>query len=204
MPLTVCPDPSVAAWIVDDPQPWQTTVRYGPRGLPASARLLFVPDPGPRDRAGRDTGAARSPRSSSPPPSESDLLLRALDVLAEFTSTAERCYVCLWDGWGLAPGGGPLRTGPRVRLPHRAYVLLQGALPDVRAWMTGDPSAQPPREPMPPPAFVWPADRAWCVADDVDPTWAGIGASPAAVARLRAEPGLDVVLADPREDALDR
>ena len=46
--------------------------------------------------------------------------------------------------------------------------------------------------------FIWPADHAWCVAHDVDPHYAGIGASSAAVADLLAQPDLDVVPADPR------
>ncbi|HEX2893442.1 MAG TPA: hypothetical protein VHO29_05510 [Marmoricola sp.] len=47
------------------------------------------------------------------------------------------------------------------------------------------------------PAFVWPADQAWCPAFDVDPHWAGVGSSAAAVEALLVEPGLDVVVADP-------
>lgn len=50
------------------------------------------------------------------------------------------------------------------------------------------------------PAFVWPADHRWCLASDVDPHWAGIGADEAAVAALLATPDLDVVRADPTED----
>jgi hypothetical protein len=53
---------------------------------------------------------------------------------------------------------------------------------------------------MPNPAFIWPADHAWCVADDVDPHWAGIGADVSVVEELLADPPLDVVAADPRQD----
>jgi len=53
---------------------------------------------------------------------------------------------------------------------------------------------------MPNPAFIWPADRSWCVADDVDPHWAGIGADRSAIDQLLADPRLDIVRADPRED----
>jgi hypothetical protein len=49
------------------------------------------------------------------------------------------------------------------------------------------------------PAFVWPADHAWCFASDVDPHWAGIGADRAVVDRLVADRNLDVVHADPEE-----
>jgi len=52
---------------------------------------------------------------------------------------------------------------------------------------------------LPLPAFVWPADRAWCLTRDVDPHYAGIAASAAAIEELLAQPQLDVVLADPAE-----
>ena len=48
-----------------------------------------------------------------------------------------------------------------------------------------------------PPAFVWPADHAWIFVSDVDPHWAGIGASRAAIEELIDDPVLDVVAADP-------
>ena len=50
---------------------------------------------------------------------------------------------------------------------------------------------------MPGPAFIWPGDRTWCLANDVDPHWAGIGADSAAIDELLADPRLDVVPADP-------
>ena len=57
-----------------------------------------------------------------------------------------------------------------------------------------------PRLHMPDPAFIWPADHTWCVANDVDPHWAGIGADLSAIDQLLANPRLDVVAADPREE----
>jgi hypothetical protein len=54
--------------------------------------------------------------------------------------------------------------------------------------------------PLPDLAFIWPADHAWCVANDVDPHWAGIGADVSATGQLLADPRLDVVAADPRVD----
>jgi hypothetical protein len=50
-----------------------------------------------------------------------------------------------------------------------------------------------------PPAFMWPADHAWCIASDVDPHWAGIGAATAAIDELLADPRLDLVPALPSE-----
>lgn len=40
-------------------------------------------------------------------------------------------------------------------------------------------------------------DRAWCITQDVDPHWAGIGAEQAAIDPLVNDPRLDVVPVDP-------
>ena len=77
---------------------------------------------------------------------------------------------------------------PQVVVPHRAYWLFRGPLSEVGA---GDTAAGWPdgtRLDAAEPAFVWPADRAWCVAKDVDPHWAGIGGPGALVAELHRGP----------------
>ena len=51
------------------------------------------------------------------------------------------------------------------------------------------------------PAFIWPEDRTWCVANDVDPPWAGIGASRDAIRELMNEPRLNLAFADPSTHA---
>ncbi|HEU5268190.1 MAG TPA: hypothetical protein VFU35_15885 [Jatrophihabitans sp.] len=89
---------------------------------------------------------------------------------------------------------------PKVVVPHRGYWLFRGPLADIGTWDTahgwpGQPRLQPTH-----PAFVWPADRAWCLAWDVDPHWAGIGAHQALITALIADPLLDTVPADPTED----
>lgn len=88
--------------------------------------------------------------------------------------------------------------GPRFAVPNRAFFLFHGRLADVGDW--GAAEGWPGHFRTMPPAFVWPADRAWCLANDVDPHRAGIGASAAAVADLVADTRLDVVPADPDED----
>ena len=50
------------------------------------------------------------------------------------------------------------------------------------------------------PGFLWPADQAWCIANDVDPHCAGIGATSTAVDHLLASPGVDVVPTDARAE----
>lgn len=79
-----------------------------------------------------------------------------------------------------------------VDLPHRRYLLLEGSLDALHSWETdlglGGPSV--------PPALVWPADHEWIFVSDVDPHWAGIGASQAAMTELLRDPFLDIVPAD--------
>lgn len=174
MTLTQCWDLSPAAWIVDDERPWQRLVTFGPSGFPAHARLRFLPDPihpGQRENEAQPAADAGS---------ELDQVRSLLDQLAPHTGTPDECFFCVWDGWGEL-------EGPKVVLPHRAYYLFEGRLSDLGSGMD-------------PPAFIWPADHAWCVAKDVDPHWAGIGADRAVIDLLVDGSGLDVVHADPDED----
>ncbi|WP_093186746.1 hypothetical protein [Sanguibacter gelidistatuariae] len=89
---------------------------------------------------------------------------------------------------------GPLvALPPGQEYPYRQYALFRGRLTDIDEWETflgadgGDF----------PPALVWPADRSWCFARDVDPHWAGIVGSQAAVDALVADTYLDVVVVRP-------
>ena len=78
-----------------------------------------------------------------------------------------------------------------------SYVLLRGAAADLTGSAGGWPD-QPDLLPVHP-AFVWPADHAWCFVSDVDPHWAGIGADRGVIDRLVANTRFDVVRADPEE-----
>jgi hypothetical protein len=89
---------------------------------------------------------------------------------------------------------------PKVVVPHRAYWLFRGRLADVGAWDSARGWPRQFRLHGAEPAFAWPSDRAWCVASDVDPHWAGIGGQQALITRLTTDPRLDVVPADPTKD----
>ncbi|MCK6211908.1 hypothetical protein KZX45_15285 [Georgenia sp. EYE_87] len=135
--------------------------------------------------------------------------LRTLcDVLMEHTGTPGDCYFALWVGWGQLSGGrtvltldghGPPspplldpreRAGPKVRLPGREYHLLRGPLEAMTelvrydgpgVWWTQSPS------------LFWPADRAWCVATEIDLDSTLVGGSREAVGALLGTPGLEVL-----------
>lgn len=156
-------------------QPWQQLVGFGPAEFPAYARLRFLPDPAYEEQSENDVHIDEGP-------AEIAQLRAVLQTLTRHTSTPDDCHFCLWDGWGSD------LPGPKVVVPNRAYHLFRGSISDFDDWG------------MPDPAFIWPADHAWCVADDVDPHWAGIGADASAIDELLAVPRLDVVRADPLQD----
>ncbi|RCW46955.1 hypothetical protein DFQ14_101295 [Halopolyspora algeriensis] len=95
------------------------------------------------------------------------------------------------------PGPRSVPPGPQVVVPNRAYFLFHGRLADGHNWDDADLWVGQTRLDAPVPAFVWPADHAWCVASDVDPHWAGIGADTHVIEQLVNDARLDVVCADP-------
>ncbi|MDQ1628335.1 MAG: hypothetical protein QOI54_2079 [Actinomycetota bacterium] len=221
MTLRPCSDLSAAAWITGSDLSWDRLVTFGPSGFPAYGRLRLLPDP---EYPGQQEADAETGEDDA---SESGRLAAVLQVLSRHTSTPEDCYFCLWDGWGSSsdsgdhvgmvdgrmidlPGGiarpglapsspSSIPRAPKVVVPNRAYFLYRGDVSELGDWGRAETWPDRPR-PDTPPAFVWPADHAWCVANDVDPHWVGIGADTRAIEALTAHPLLDVVPADPRED----
>jgi hypothetical protein len=217
--LTPCTDLSAASWIVASDRPWEQLVSFGPAGFPAYARLRFLPDPTYEGQSENDV------KLDAHAPPEAAQLRAVLEVLTPHTRTPDDCYFCLWDGWSSDIEGGDgarildwqsrtvrrgpqsapafprsVLDGPKVVVPTRAYYLFRGAASDVDDWGAAEMWPGQPRTDMPPAAFIWPADHAWCIANDVDPHWAGIGADVSAIDQLLADPRLNVVLADPREN----
>jgi hypothetical protein len=185
--LTPCPDTSAADWITHSTWPWQRLVSFGPEGFDAYARLRVVPDP-------QFAGQHESAIESTSPLSEVAQVGVAVAVLSGHTRSPDHCFVARWEGWPGDVAGFAVAALEECRfdVPNRSFFLFDGSLADVETWASG--SAGTAYRP----AFVWAADHAWCVAFDVDPHWAGIGATVAAIDDLRADPRLDVVVADPQ------
>jgi hypothetical protein len=148
-------------------------------------------------------------------PREGSLYVPDAEVLAaivrDWTATPEDCWFCVWDGFGWDtastvaaftetgqppeiieeprrdPVPGPVREGPRVHLPHRDYFLHQGPAEAVvtLASLEGFWGQCP--------NIWWPADRAWCVASEIDLQWTYVGGPRGLI---------DAVLADNRIEAL--
>jgi hypothetical protein len=220
--LTVCHDLTPADWIAHSSLPWDRLVTFGPVGFDAYARLRFLPDP---VRPGQNENEADRGWRGDPFPALLDVLAAhtaAPDdwwfcVWEGFLDTGgnpdddgarylddEDAVATVGDPHA-RPGVAPQpvdpspRLPPKVVVPHRAYWLFRGFPADLGAWDTAEGWPREHSLDCPEPAFLWPADRAWCVACDVDPHWAGIGGSAALVASLTDDPRLDVVPADPTE-----
>lgn len=222
MTLTFCWDLAPADWIAHSNLPAAQLIRFGPAGFEAYARLRLLPDPAHPGQSENDAEeedwrvdqlprllAALARHTTTPDDCYfcvwegfgRDTVHTTTDTAVYVHSDTSR-FVPLAARPGLAPAppAGSTTHLPRVVVPHRAYWLFRGPLADVGTWNTaqGWPSAY--RLDNTEPAFVWPADHAWCVTSDVDPHWAGIGAHRAVITRLASEPRLDVVLADPAQD----
>ena len=194
------PDVSVADWIVGADEDWWVLATQGPPGFDAYATVHLDDE--------RSRGA------------DPELVALATQIAASHTTTPQRAWFALWDGWGQVSGGGrvyeqmdphrllgrlfraprPVETtpafppqvmdSPRVHLQDRQSYLLFTGAVED----VGDWGARPPRPDwpadIPQAAFTWPEDRAWCIASDVDPDWCTVGGSRALVDAVLAHPDL--------------
>ncbi len=111
-------------------------------------------------------------------------------ILTEFTPSSAPMWYATWDGWGvdtalrgvagLTVPDDELETVPRIGIQGRDYVLFSGTLAEAPGHSE---SAN----------FWWPYDHAWCVAGDVDLSWAVIAGSHALIERLVSSPDLEVL-----------
>ena len=128
---------------------------------------------------------------------ETEQLAIVLEALSRYTSTPDDCYFCVWEGWGMSITGDDVQM---VKIPTRNYWLFRGAPTDF-----GDPGPDVRFDPKgvseaPAPAFIWPADHAWCFTHDVDPHFAMIAGPAEAIDPLIADPRFDAVIHDPETE----
>jgi hypothetical protein len=177
------PDSSPADWFARRDEPWGELVTKGPAGFESYARVRYLEE----DRI-----------------SQRVLFARLRVHLAGWTTTPGDCFHGLWDGAVSAMLGDPARgispwfpasilAGPRVRIPNREYLLFRGHLDQVGHWGATDPTTGSSRDQdLPAPHLLWPADRRWFAATDVDSDFTWVGG---------AEGLIDAVTTDPKLDA---
>ena len=137
-------DVAAADWVVDGVGAFGSGVKgLVPSGYESYARILHP-----------------AWRGEMPP----SLLSALCELLASHTATPERCWFCLWAGWGwidgapsativststglgdpfveVPPAFGPeIMNGPRVSLPGRDYILFEGPLAAATelGWRVGE------------------------------------------------------------------
>lgn len=139
------------------------------------------------------------PRLGVLPRHQTDALI---GLLVKHTSTPDRCWFCLWEGYGYLTGGraiayfsaGELGANPpstppltprrlrksRVRLPGRDYLLFTGAVVQGEGWDDG-------------PNLWWPYDRTWCVASEIDLPYTYVGGTNELIEEVLAHPLLEAL-----------
>jgi hypothetical protein len=188
---------------------WAEVAAWSGRPLRDDAQFHSIALPPDRpDRAA--PWSSQGPRIGSLYPPDAEVLA---GILRDWTATPEQCWFCLWDGWGwegmVAPSseGEAARTpsnpipaavwqGPRVRLPNRNYLLYAGPVEAVTAAgpLSGDGQTA---------NLWWPADRAWCVASEIDLHWTYLAGPAGLVSALLADSRLEALPARP-DDPLTR
>lgn len=173
-----------ASWLVNHGTDPEQLISFGPKGYPGFARVLFLADP---------TGSSQAEFSAGDIPgglTKLEVLVRTVTTLSRFTRTADQGFFTVWDSGASAPNHQ--RERAKVAIPLRPSFLVEGPLLRLPSWHQDLGLKEYDH-----PALIWPADRAWCVAADVEPHWAGIGASREALAAVEADPLLSVERADP-------
>jgi len=202
----------------DAPVSWAAVAARSGRTMHRRAQFHAISRPldtAPRAPALWPVGDANPPAGNLPP-----ALLRALcSTLAAHTGTPASCWFCLWDGYGWLHGspavtrltsrddGRPVLPprpvtptlspevlhGLRVHLPHRDYILFEGALdaaPELGDTIGDTIFPQSPN-------LFWPHDHAWCVASEVDLLCTLVAGPEPLAAALLADSRLEVWRVDP-------
>ncbi|WP_143740458.1 hypothetical protein [Micromonospora echinospora] len=80
---------AAAAWLARSRAPADQLITFGPAGYEAYARLRYIPDPISPGQLETDVDLPAERELWSPQ------ARRALHVLAEFTTTPDRCFFCI-------------------------------------------------------------------------------------------------------------
>ncbi|MDQ3158239.1 MAG: hypothetical protein M3Q98_16215 [Actinomycetota bacterium] len=214
MPLIPQSDVSPADWFVDADADWWTKVILGPPGFEAYARVLYDLDEeapiesGERMRA--DLHAVLVRHTATP----EDCYFALWDGWGDMEGGRRDIglrYAVTYGSSRLVRWGARLKTarakrrnyapafaqsfldGQKVSVPNRDFYLFSGSVGDPVDWGAADYARGLPRDHSTPPALMWPADRSWFVAGDVDPDWIGVGGSQALIDEILAAERLDVV-----------
>jgi hypothetical protein len=143
-----------------------------------------------------------------------------VEILRRFTRTADRCWFCIWEGYGVWFGGRELKTYSDTsrsaqrarkreasrRAEREAAAMEQIPKASIMGGMrrclvfTGSIDAVPGltiRHQSLTPNWWWPDDRAWIVVSELDTPSTYVGGSAALVQAILDEPQLEAVPSHP-------
>ena len=121
-----------------------------------------------------------------------------VDHLRKATTTPDRCWFAMWEGFGGLNDGG---VRERVQLPSRNYLLYSGTI---------DRALETPMDPFPldqSPNLWWPEERAWFVATEIDFDSPFVGGDNGLIAELVSDERLEalpITLSAKADSAADR
>jgi hypothetical protein len=108
-----------------------------------------------------------------------------LEHLGRATTTPDRCFFAVWEGFGAS--AVPDTLEPKVELPHRRYHVFSGPVEGARTSFSTisfhHQSAN----------LWWPADHAWCVATEVDLAWTYVGGARSCIQALLTDQRLEAL-----------
>ena len=172
---------------------WRDVADWGGHSLTAQSQWLelAIPEHLPeRQRPWRSQG----PQQGSLYSGDAQALV---EIARRFTSTPEKCWCCIWEGFGwwsrvtytsgqsAVPSTGPIpveaKDWPKVHTPYRDYLLyeewLETSFLEAIDILEGHS-----------PNLWWPSDLVWCVGTEIDfdSTYVG-GSKPFIEAILKSE-----------------
>ena len=170
----------------EQPVRWSTVASWTGRTVHSQMQFERIADlsEDPHDMY-KDPPWGFLPQHGSIPEKECQTLV---DALGEFTSTPDRGFFCLWEGYGNIDSR-LYKASARVRAPGRDYLLFRGPLDAVTSFLVGR---------MDPfwgysPNIWWPEDRAWCVATDIDLFDTYVGGSKECIKSILSNPELEAL-----------
>ena len=175
----------------ETPVRWATIAEWSGGTVHAGAEFM------PMARGtGRSAGPApygAPPANGSPPAATVDALI---DVLARHTPASGECLFGIWEGGWVRGASDDVRAAPRLDLPNRTYFLLEGPLESIAEIGSRfpDPNQTLRREA---PNLIWPADRSWFVASEIDLDSTFVGGSRGLIGDLLGDPRLEAWPAHP-------
>lgn len=140
---------------------------------------------------GITAGERRPAATWDVPPSTGDLPVELQAVvsrcLAAHTTTPDRCWFAVWEGFGGLPSA--VRLAPAFEIPARRMHLFEGHIGD--SGTSFSPSFHQSAN------LWWPDDQAWCVATEIDFVTTYVGGTVGCITDLVNEPELEALRLPP-------